>query len=253
MSRDIGLLIIGDEIMTGRRHDKHMTHAIQALAQWGVAVSWVRYVGDEPAQLVRQFEDVLSLRAICFSFGGIGATPDDCTRQAFASALNVPLERHPEAARLILDQFGDDAYPHRIRMADLPAGATLIPNQFNAIPAFSCADVHCLPGFPQLAWPMLQWVLNRHYGALRAPRRVHRGLILDGVRESELIDFINTLMVNYPDVKISSLPQFLSDGGSRVELGVSGEPQVVGDCYDALKRVLAAAGYQFTEQQGEVQ
>ena len=111
-----------------------------------------------------------------FSFGGIGATPDDHTRQAAAAALGVPLERHPEAVAEIEARFGADAYPHRVLMAEFPAGASIIPNPFNRIAAFSVRDHHFLPGFPQMAWPMLDWVLATHYPDLVREAPVERAM-----------------------------------------------------------------------------
>ena len=103
---------------------------------------------------------------IVFAFGGVGATPDDHTRQAAAAALGVPLVRHPEAVAEIEAHFGADAYPHRVLMAEFPGRRTIIPNPVNRVASFSIRDHHFFPGFPQMAWPMLDWVLATRYPAL---------------------------------------------------------------------------------------
>ena len=84
-----------------------------------------------------------------FCIGGIGATPDDCTRQAAAKAHQRKLAQHPEALQLIIDQFGVDAYPKRVLMSEIPVGANIIPNEINNIPGFSVGEHYFMPGFPK--------------------------------------------------------------------------------------------------------
>ena len=91
----IGALIIGDEILTGKRQDRHLAHVIETLAARGLALDYAHYAGDDRERLTSFLRDSFARNDILFSFGGIGATPDDHTRQAAAAALGVPLERHP--------------------------------------------------------------------------------------------------------------------------------------------------------------
>ena len=158
----IGILIIGDEILSGRRQDKHLAHVIKTLAERNLTLSWARYVGDDESGLIQNFREISASNDLCFSFGGIGATPDDLTRQSIAEALNQPITRNKEAVIEIEANFGDTAYPNRILMADLPTNVCLIPNPVNRIPGFSLGHIHCLPGFPEMAWPMFQWVLENN-------------------------------------------------------------------------------------------
>ena len=127
----IGLLIIGDELLNGRRQDRHLSHMIEALGGRGLEPAWCLLAGDDPGFLTDTLRRTLPTSDIVFCFGGIGATPDDCTRQCAAAAAAVALRRHPEAAGLIESRFGEAAHPYRIRMADLPDGARLIPNPVN--------------------------------------------------------------------------------------------------------------------------
>jgi molybdopterin-biosynthesis enzyme MoeA-like protein len=125
---NVGIYIIGDEILSGKREDKHLTQAIQILKARGLMLAWAEYLGDDPARMIASFKRSFNSTDIVFSFGGIGATPDDYTRQAAAYALDVPIVRHKEAVAEIEAQFGDGAYPKRVIMADFPRGAGLIPN-----------------------------------------------------------------------------------------------------------------------------
>jgi len=105
----IGALIIGDEILSGKRQDKHLSHLIAALAARGLRLAWARYEGDDRARLAAVLRDSFAHGDVVFSFGGVGATPDDHTRQAAAAALGLPLVRHPEAVAAIEAINGDYA------------------------------------------------------------------------------------------------------------------------------------------------
>lgn len=238
MKPRIGMLVIGDEILSGRREDKHFRYVVQLLQSRGLQLSWSQYLGDEQSLLARQLRAINESGEICFSFGGIGATPDDRTRQAMADAHKVPLMRHPEAVQEIEQQFGEAAYPNRILMAELPQGATLIPNPYNRIPGFSMGNIHCLPGFPEMAWPMLQWVLDQHYSDLHNEKIIYSALIVNDAHESDLLSFMEEFQATHPDIKLSSLPRFLLDGGRQIELGVSGETIMVTEAFNALKQAI---------------
>jgi len=242
----IGILIIGDEILSGRRQDKHLDHVIHTLAQRNLTLTWARYVGDDETNLVDSFRDIAARGDLCFSFGGIGATPDDITRQCVAKALNLPIVRHPGAVEEIEARFGERAYPDRIRMADLPKGADLIPNPRNRIPGFSVGHIHCLPGFPELAWPMLEWVLENHYPDLRGVESVHYILKIHNARETELISLMEQIQHDYPTLKVSSLPKFLADGQSEIELGIKGQESEARNACDSIKTALLGQGLEIT-------
>ncbi len=174
----IGALIIGDEILSGKRQDRHLAQVIATLKARGLALDWARYEGDDREVLTRVLRETFARGDIVFGFGGVGATPDDHTRQAAAAALGVPLARHPEAVAALEAQFGAAAYPHRVLMAEFPSGATIIPNPVNRVASFSVRDHHFFPGFPQMAWPMLDWVLATRYA------ESHRGARAASARSS---------------------------------------------------------------------
>ena len=167
---NIGLVIVGDEILSGKRADKHLPKVIELLSARGLSLSWARYVGDDRPRITADLQHAFSSGDLVFSCGGIGATPDDHTRQCAAAALGVDLALHPEARELILERMRDVAAEqglpyepdradnqHRLNMGVFPLGAAIIPNPFNKIAGFSVRDVHFVPGFPVMAWPMIEW------------------------------------------------------------------------------------------------
>jgi molybdopterin-biosynthesis enzyme MoeA-like protein len=243
----VGLLIIGDELLLGRRADKHFPRALASFSSMGVDLRWVSYIGDDEALLIETFRAIRDRGEVCFSFGGIGATPDDLTRQAMAAAHDRALVRHPEAVRMIEDQFGPEAYPNRILMAELPEAAVLIPNAYNNIPGFSIGTIFCLPGFPEMAWPMLEWVVATRFEVSVGPRQRFAAVAVADVRESELIGLLEDVQRRFPDVKVSSLPRFPQDGRWFVELGVRGPDRSVGQAMGWLRGKLEKRGLRVEE------
>lgn len=221
-----GLILIGDELLSGLRQDKHMTQVLGFLKQRGLQLAWVRMIGDDWDLLLTTLRETLQTDDIVFSFGGIGATPDDLTRQAAAAAIGVNLFRHPQAVALLESRFGKDAYPNRIRMSELPDGATLIPNPVNQIPGFKLRHHHFVPGFPDMAWPMVEWVLDTYYQACfdRTPLIEQRWL-LRNVMESEMIPMMEELLRTFPEVRLSSLPS--TSERRRIDFGLKGKADAV--------------------------
>ena len=245
---NIGLLIIGDELLSGRRQDKHLSHCIETLAQRDLQLDWVRMARDDAVQLQNELRRIRTSGDLCFSFGGIGATPDDITRQCVAAAWEVELYRHPDAVREIEAQFGDRAYPQRIRMGELPQGSVIIPNPVNRIPGFSMNHLHCLPGFPEMAWPMMEWVLDTCYRELAKNKETEFVLALENAHEGDLIELMETLLAHHPTIKLFSLPRFMENERRRLEVGVKGEHDDARRAYEELKRALAGQNYIYTEQ-----
>lgn len=199
-----GLIVIGDEILNGDRQDRHLAAFKQRVSARGHQLAWCWILPDDPALLIVQLRASMAADTPVFCCGGIGATPDDHTRACAAAAAGVALVRHTGAAQLIEGRFGADAFPQRIRMADLPAGASLIPNPVNQVPGFGINRHWFLPGFPQMAWPMAEWVLDRHYG--RAEPLHEMALEVRGAPESRLIPLMERLGAQFPALKLFSLP-----------------------------------------------
>jgi len=226
------VIVVGDESLNGKRIDKHLPHVIGTLNRRGLQLSCCHIVGDSLQGLVMQLQQTRQQDTPIICFGGIGATPDDNTRAAAAQAFQRPLQRHPDAAKLIEQQFADAAYPRRILMADLPADAALIPNPYNNIPGFTVEQHHFLPGFPQMAWPMLDWVLDEYYNDLAAVMICERSVRVYQVAESELIDLMEALAEEHPAVKIFSLPHLGEP--PTIEIGFRGPAVAVETAYAAL-------------------
>lgn len=240
---EIGAVIIGDELLSGKRQDRHQAHLTQSLAAHGLELAWIRIVGDSGELLTQTFRETLQRPAWVFSFGGIGATPDDRTRACLARALGVELERHPDFVAILERKFGTDAYPNRVRMAELPQGSTLIPNPVNEIPGFICSRHACVPGFPAMAEPMVRWVLEHHLPRVDpSVVAIERSLQLFGTPESSLVPLLEALEREFPDTRFSSLPG-MYEGRSRIELGVRGLPDRVPFAFVRLQELLQAAGF----------
>jgi len=247
----IGALIIGDEILTGKRRDGHLPHVIETLGARGLTLDYAHYAGDDRERLTGILRESLARDDLLFSFGGIGATPDDHTRQAAAAALGVPLVRHPEAVAEIEARFGADAYPHRVLMAEFPEGSRIIPNPFNRIAAFAVRNHHFFPGFPQMAWPMLDWVLETWLPDLRRAPLVERAIVVHDAGESQLLPLMDESVARFPQVKLFSLPTFLADGARRIELGVRGAPADADAALAHLEAGVRAAGFRCEPLAGE--
>lgn len=221
----IGLLIIGDEVLSGKRQDKHLAQANSLLQPRGLAVNWVKIVGDEPDFLVQTLKDSFDSNTVVFSFGGIGATPDDRTRQSAAAALALPIERHPEAVAEIEAQFGAEAYPQRIHMAEYPKGADIIPNFYNRVPGFSIQNHHFMPGFPMMAKPMMEWVLDTYYCDFFTTPTIELGIKIINGQESEWVSFMEQFEHDFPHLRLFSLPSILKDETRTMDLGVEGKAE----------------------------
>lgn len=230
----ISLLVIGDEILSGKRQDRHVVHVRGLLAARGMEFSEVRFVGDEESRIAENVRQLHERGDVLLSCGGIGATPDDRTRQAVALAFGLPITRHAEAEALILAEYGDRAIPNRLLMADFPAGAGLIPNPVNRVAGFHCHDVYCVPGFPEMAWPMLEWVLDTQLRHLhRSDPPVEFSLRASGTSaEGDLLDLMEAVLAEFPQVSLSSLPsRGDASRGRHIEFGIKGPAATAAAAY----------------------
>ena len=254
----IGLIIIGDEILSGKRQDQHFAKVVALLSERGLQLAWAEYLGDDPERLSATLGRTMASGDIVFSCGGIGATPDDHTRQCAARALGLPLVLHPQGMRNIQQRIAEMAAQagqpaaldspenlHRLKMAEFPQGASLIPNPYNKVAGFTVGSHHFVPGFPVMAWPMIAWVLDTLYPhLLHRERRSEQSVLVFETAESKLTPLMESLEAQYPQVKVFSLPS-VGDAVTRrhIELGVKGEPGQVGAAFarmcDELERLQA--------------
>ena len=244
--QNFGIYIIGDEILSGKREDKHLANAISTLKARGLTLSWAEYIGDDPAHLVASFKRSFAGNDVVLSFGGIGATPYDYTRQAAADALNVPIARHPQAVAEIEAQFGEGAYPKRVIMADFPQGAALVPNPVNRVAGFSIKQHYFVPGFPAMARPMMEWVLDKHYNHLfHQTEYLEESIVIQDGIESQLIDLMNEMLQKYPEIKIFSLPKLKPN--RQIELGAKGKPAPVKLAMQDIKIGVSALNFNWQD------
>ena len=242
-----GAFIIGDELLVGKRQDKHLGFLIEALARRGLRLAWAHYLGDDPQRLTAALARSFATAEIVFSFGGIGATPDDHTRQCAAAALNLELRLHPEAEREIRARFGGEVTPQRLQMGTFPAGCEIIPNPVNRIPGFSLRQHHFVPGFPQMAWPMVEWVLDTKYKELfNRDKWAENSILVFEAGESQLIPAMQAVEAVFKGIKVFSLPSMGKDGSRlHVELGVRGDPVEVEPAMDQLRGFVRDAGFPY--------
>ena len=199
-------VIIGTELFNGRRKDKHFEFVNSELLKRGWEQKANFVIKDDPSFM----EDVYRLvksdpNSVMFSFGGIGATPDDYTREVAAKVFSEGIiEQNKEALKLIVNQFGNDAYPHRVNMANLPKDALLLKNVVNQVPGFGIEErFFFVPGFPEMAWEMVKEALDRFYPKNR--KKYSCNFIVES-SENDLIDTMRSLPC---DIEFSSLPKFI--------------------------------------------
>ena len=243
---NIGAIIIGDEILSGKRNDKHFAKMTELLAARGLRLSWVEYLGDQPAQIAATLKRTMAAGDLVFSFGGIGNTPDDHTRQAAAEALGVDLVLHPDAEREIQARFDGQADAVRLQMGTFPRGAEIVPNPFNRIPGFRVCDHYFLPGFPQMAHPMAEWALDTFYPHLFNQKpMVDKAFLVTGPNayESALLDLMERIVAHYPTLRLFSLPSIGEDKQRRhLELGVEGDVSLVDQAMEEMRLEIERRG-----------
>ncbi len=214
-------LIIGTEILNRRRTDKHFDFVTKALTQKGHKLSGSFIIEDDPALIVQTIKFIASQpNPVLFSFGGIGSTPDDYTRKCAAIALkDGQLPVHKEAKKIIEEKLGEAAYPHPVKMAELPKGAKLLHNPVNKMPAFSLDERYFfMPGFPEMSHPMVEEILER---LVPVAKKYYRHTLTALCKENELIEVMEQMP---KEVEFSSLPK-LYDDGWRVSISVASHDQ----------------------------
>ena len=235
-----GLIVVGDEVLSGRKQDVHLSYVIGLLGRFGQELAWARYLSDDPDELVSAFKDSFASGDIVFVTGGIGATPDDRTRQSSAKALGLPLVGHPEGVenlRAIFsgDRWSEEEWPNRQQMAFFPEGSDLIPNPVNKVAGFSIAKHFFVPGFPKMAHPMLEWVIETQFKQLPSNQPVQWACHVRGTYESQITPLLESIESQFEGVKSFSLPS--NDDPGLIEVGVKGRGNLA-EPADMLKQGL---------------
>ena len=236
-----GLVVIGDEILSGRTHDKNIAQVASWLQVQGIRLGEVRVVPDETARIVAAVNALRAEHDYLFTTGGIGPTHDDITVDAVAEALGVPVVVHPEA-RAILERYYADKgglNEGRLRMARVPEGAELIANRMSGAPGIRIGNVHLMAGVPHITAGMLDALTGTLEGGAPLLSETLGGFI----PESEVAGLLRETEQAHPQCQIGSYP-FFKDGrvGSNFVIR-STDPEAVAACAAELGAGLDQAGF----------
>jgi len=216
-------VIIGSEILNGRRVDKHFDFIQKALSKRGYTLYSVEIIKDDEALIKSSFKRILSdEKSMLFCFGGIGSTPDDLTRAIAAEVFTKkPLQRHKQFEQDIVERFGEGAFPNRIHMSDLPIGASLLKNPVNNMSGFYLKDrFFFTPGFPEMAHTMVEEAIEKF---LPQNRPLFRKTFLARCSEERFIEIMSTAP---SAVECSSLPMFV-DEKANVEMSMASYDEAI--------------------------
>ena len=256
-----GLIVVGDEILSGRRQDKHFPKIVEMMGMRGLQLSWVEIHGDDRQQLTDALKRSFASDDIVICCGGIGATPDDHTRQAAGAALGLELALHPEAREQITLRVQEMAAKgqgttdmqapenlQRLQMGFFPVGSEIVPNPYNRIPGFFIRNHTFVPGFPVMAWPMVEWTLDHRYAHLHhAVKHEERSFLVYALPESRITPSLEALEKRWPGIKAFSLPSVGENGGRpHIELGVKGDPQHIEAALQFLRDEAQRVGGHFS-------
>jgi molybdenum cofactor synthesis domain-containing protein len=213
------VLVIGDEILSGRTQDTNINYIARFLALKGIDLAEARVVGDSQGAIITALNALRAAHDFVFTTGGIGPTHDDITADAIAAAFGVGIGYHPQAYALLEARYGkDDFNDMRKRMARIPHGAALIENRVSVAPGFHIGNVFVLAGVPSVARAMLEALAPR----LPEGPKVHAVTIASPVPEGRVAEGLAQAQKNHPDTAIGSYPFYAADGGFGVQLVVRG-------------------------------
>ena len=236
-----GVLIIGDEILSGRTRDTNLATLASFLGVRGVDVAEARVVADRTDDIVAAVDALCGRYDYVFSTGGIGPTHDDITADAVAKAFDVPLREHPDALAILAARYGDELNDARRRMARVPEGGVLIANPVSHAPGFQIGNLFVLAGVPSIMAGMLEDVGHRLQGGVPVVSRTVR---VEGVGEGVLAGPLEATAKARRDLSLGSYP-FFGPEGHGSNLVVRGrDPAEVDAAVQALLAALETAGVQ---------
>jgi len=216
-----GVVVIGDEILSGRTRDINVQQIAEFLAPIGVALKEVRIVSDDQPAIVEAVRALSDRCVYVFTTGGIGPTHDDITADAVAAAFDRSIDVRADA-RAVLEHWyaktGTEITPARLRMARIPDGASLIENPVTGAPGFQLENVFVLAGVPKIARGMLEDVAHRLEGGAVTQSVTVR---LEHAREGDLAEALGALQAEYDTISLGSYPWFKEDGQGGISRGVA--------------------------------
>ena len=234
------LVVIGDEILSGRTEDRNIAQVARWLNEQGIRLSEVRVVADDSAAIVEAVNALRPAHDYIFTTGGIGPTHDDITIDSIAEAFGVPVIVHPEARRILEDYYRGRPLgltEARLRMARVPDGAELIPNPTSGAPGVRIGNVYILAGIPNVAKAMLEALEGRIEGGepmVSVTVRAHAA-------ESDVAELLKAVQDEHPGVSIGSYP-FYREGNYGADFVVRSEDGGLAErCADELRKRLREA------------
>jgi molybdenum cofactor synthesis domain-containing protein len=229
------ILVIGNEILSGRTQDANVAFLGKELAARGITLAEVRIIRDDRAAIIAALDALRAAHTYVFTSGGIGPTHDDITSEAVAAAFGVPLARDPEAVRRLQSRYGDgELNAARLKMADVPAGASLIDNPVSQAPGFRIGNVFVMAGVPVVLRAMFESV--RH--TLAEGPAVLSASVTMTAREGDIADGLTAIQDRHPRVEVGSYPSF-NDGRPLVAIVARGTDAAELDRVMAETRELA--------------
>jgi len=234
------LVIIGNEILSGRTQDANLAHLAKRLNDVGVRLMEVRVVPDVEETIVSTLNAVRPKFDYIFTTGGIGPTHDDITTASVAKAFNVPVIRHPEAERILRSHYTKDMINEaRLKMADVPEGAVLLDNPVSSAPGFRIGNVHVMAGVPKIMQAMLDAIIPTLKGGAPVLSLSLTTNLPEGTIAAGLTDIQN----KYPDIDIGSYPMYQAGGGFSTTLVLRSPDAARNEAAAAeIKALVAAEG-----------
>jgi len=199
------LVVIGDEILSGRTKDRNIGYIAEYLTEIGIDLREVRVVPDVEAEIIAAVNALRARYTHVLTTGGIGPTHDDITADAVARAFGVPIDFDPRAVAILAERYGRaDLNEARMRMARIPAGADLIANPVSKAPGFSLGNVHVMAGVPTI----MQAMLDALAPSLARGKRMLSRSVAAGMGEGRIAKGLAAVQADFPDVLIGSYPTF---------------------------------------------
>ncbi|MEQ3650990.1 molybdopterin-binding protein [Hyphomonas sp.] len=239
------VLLIGDELLSGRTRDINLQQIASYLAPLGIPVRETRIVPDVEDEIVEAVNSLRVKYTYVFTTGGIGPTHDDITADAIAKAFGVEISEHPEVTAMLAkryEEMGTDYTPARRRMARIPHGAQIVANPVSGAPGFQTGNVFTLAGVPSVARAMLEDIGPR----LETGAVIHKITIRGrGLREGDIAEPLGALAKEMPDVALGSYPWFRGIGDNGVHLVASTiQENLIPLITDKLEAIISATGVQ---------
>ncbi len=234
------LLVIGNEVLSGRTRDANIQFLATRLGEIGIPLREVRVIPDVRETIIATVNEVRPKFDHVFTTGGIGPTHDDITSECIAAAFGLPWEPHPEAwARLERHYKPGEFNAARQRMATMPRGATLIDNPISIAPGFTIGNVHVLAGVPRIMQAMFEALApSLQGGPPIASRTVHA----DGVMEGRIAEGLAAIQARWPMLDIGSYPYYRMGGGGVALVAKGGDAEAVEAASRDITALLRAVG-----------